>query len=120
MKITTVDEFVKLKVLPEHKAIAAMIRNMVREAAPEAKEVISYGLPMWRGNKLLAWFSPTKQGITFSFTYGTEFEDKFKLLRGVGKAARHVKIADVKDFNKAALKYYIKQALKIDKGKNSC
>jgi uncharacterized protein YdhG (YjbR/CyaY superfamily) len=118
MKIATVDEFVKLKVLPEQSAIVALIRKMMRELAPETKEVISYGLPMWRGNKLLAWFNPTKQGVTFSFTYGAGFEDKYKLLHGVGKVARHVKFADVKDVNKAALRYYIKQALKLDKAAN--
>ena len=95
--------------------MVALIRTMMCELAPGTKEVISYGLPMWRGNKLLAWFSPTKKGITFSFTYGAVFEDKYKLLKGSGKAARHVKIAAVKEVNKAALRYYIKQALKLDK-----
>jgi uncharacterized protein YdhG (YjbR/CyaY superfamily) len=114
MKIKTVGEFVKLKVLPEHRAIVALIRKMMREVAPRAREVISYGILGWRGSKILAVLSPTKKGITFAFSRGADFEDKYKLLHGVGKVSKNVKIADVKDVNKAALRYYVKQALKFD------
>ena len=44
-------------------------------------------------------------------------EDKFNLLRGSAKAGtRHVKMKTLADVNKPALKDYIKQALKLDKG----
>ncbi len=46
---------------------------------------------------------------------GAEFEDKYGLLRGVGKVSKHVKLKDVKDINKIALRYYIKQALALNK-----
>jgi hypothetical protein len=115
MKITTVDEFVKQKVLPEYKPVASLIRKLMREVAPGAKEYLAYGIPVWKGNKIFAVISPNKKGITFSFTHGSEFEDKYRLLRGVGKVSKHVGIANVKDVNKAALRYYIRQALKIDR-----
>ena len=115
MKTITVDEFVKQKVLPEYRPVAAMIRKLMREAAPAAREYVAYGIPVWKGNKIFAVISPNKKGITFSFTHGSEFEDKYDLLRGVGKVSRHLKIADIKDVNKTALRYYIKQALKIDR-----
>jgi len=115
MKTITVDEFVKQKVLPEYRPVAAMIRKLMREAAPAAQEQVAYGIPVWKGKKIFAFISPNKKGITFSFTHGSEFEDKYDLLRGVGKVSRHLKIADIKDVNKTALRYYIKQALKIDR-----
>jgi len=43
-----------------------------------------------------------------------EFEDKYNLLRGVGKVSKHVKIKNLADANKDALRYYIKQALEFD------
>jgi hypothetical protein len=43
-----------------------------------------------------------------------KFQDKFALPQGVGKASNHVKIKNVKDAPKAALKYYIKQAVQLD------
>jgi len=111
----TVDEFVKDRVLPEHQDIVAMLRQLMRETAPDAKEVISHGIPAWKGKRLLAVISPTKKNITFAFSHGALFEDKYGLLQGVGKVSKHIKIKRLKDANKAALSYYIKQALKFDK-----
>jgi len=114
MKPTTVNEFVKQKVLPQHKPIVALIRKLMRDVAPEAKELIAYGIPMWKRNKIFAFMNPTRKDITFGFSRGVQFEDKYNLLRGVGKSSRHVKIADVKKVNQAALRYYIRQARKFD------
>ena len=57
---------------------------------------------------------PTKKDITFAFSQGAKFEDKYKLLQGVGKVSKHVKIKNLKEAPKAALKYYIKQAVQLD------
>lgn len=110
----TVDEFVKARVLPEFYPVVAALRELMRQAAPKAKEMISYGIPAYKGRKICAVISPTKKDITFSFTHGSEFEDKYELLKGVGKIARHVKIKNLQEFNEDALRYYIKQALEID------
>ena len=112
----TVDEFVKSKVLPQHQEIVRAIRDLMRECAPNAKESIAYGIPVWKAKKIFAVINPNKKDITFSFTHGAEFEDKYGLLKGVGKVAKHVKIKDVKEIpaKEAALRDYIRQALEID------
>jgi hypothetical protein len=51
----------------------------------------------------------------FAFSRGADFEDKYGLLRGVGKVSKHVKIANRAEINEAALRYYIRQAVKFDK-----
>ena len=109
-----VDRFVQSKVLPEFRPLVAVLRELMRECAPKAQEVISYGIPAYKGKKVLAVISPTKKDITFAFSRGAEFEDKHDLLRGVGKVSKHVKIKDLKDVNRNALRYYIKQALAFD------
>jgi len=109
-----VDRFVQSKVLPEFRPLVAVLRELMRECAPNAQEVISYGIPAYKGKKVLAVISPTKKDITFAFSRGAEFEDKHDLLRGVGKVSKHVKIKDLKDVNRNALRYYIKQALAFD------
>ena len=111
----TVDEFVESKVLPEFRPIVAAIRSVMKESAPNAREVISYGLPMYIQRLTLAWISPGKKGITFSFMRGVGFEDKYGLLRQVGKHSRYVRMKNLGEVNKPALRYYIKQALKHDK-----
>ena len=114
MRSTTSDECLGNTVLPEHLPIVARLRKMMRERAPEAKEQISYGILMWKQKRGLAVISPTKKDITFAFSRGARFEDKFGLLQGVGKVSKHVKIKYLKDAPKAALKYYIKQAVQLD------
>ena len=110
----TVDEFVETKVLPEYRDIVSMLRELMREMAPDAKEMISYGIPAYKRKRIIAVISPTKKGITFAFSRGAEFEDKYGLLEGVGKVSKNVRIKSVDAVNKEALRYYIKQALKLD------
>jgi hypothetical protein len=111
----TVDEFVESKVLPEYRPIVAAIRTLLKENAPRAREVISYGIPMYAEKKPLAWISPGKAGISLGFREGASFEDAYGLLRGSVKHARHVEMKTLADVNKPALRYYIKQAVKVDK-----
>jgi hypothetical protein len=115
MKITTIDQFIKHRVQPEHREIVAYLRKLMREVAPDAGEVFTYGVLAWRGNLILAVISPTKKDITFAFSKGANFEDKYGLLQGVGKVSKHVKIGALKEVNQTALKYYIRQAVKLDK-----
>lgn len=110
----TVDEFVQQKVLPQYRDIVEMIRALMREIAPDARELISYGIPAWKRRRIIAVISPTKNDITLSFSRGAEFEDRYGLLRGVGKVSKHVKIKSLDNVNREALVYYVKQALELD------
>jgi len=114
MSSADVDAFVKAKIRPEHQTIVAMLRELMRECAPNAKELVSYGIPAWKGKRILVVISPTKKDITFAFSRGAEFKDKYGLLKGVGKVSKHVKIKDLDSVDKEALRYYIKQALEWD------
>jgi uncharacterized protein YdhG (YjbR/CyaY superfamily) len=110
----TVDEFVKTRVLPELQPVVVMLRELMREMAPDATEEISYGIPMYQGRKIVAFINPTKKDSTFGFSHGGEFEDKFNLLRGTGKVSKHIKIKNLQSVNKDALHYSIRQALAYD------
>lgn len=112
----TVDEFVKTKVRPEHQSIVAELRALMRKEAPRAREVMSYGLPMYvQAKSAFAWLSPNQKGISVGFREGVQLEDRYGLLRGTVKHARHVQISSLDELNKPALRYYIKQALKLEK-----
>jgi hypothetical protein len=110
----TVDDFVQAKVLPEFHPIVAMIRDLMKECAPDAQEIISYGIPAYRAKRIVAVISPTKKDITFAFSRGAAFDDPYNLLHGVGKVSKHVKIQNLADVNMDALRYYIQQALEHD------
>ncbi len=111
-----VDEFVRDKVLPEYQDVVAELRALLRKEAPGAREVMSYGLPMYFQSKsAFAWISPNQKGISLGFREGVRFEDRYGLLRGSVKHARHLQIKDLAGVDKPALRYYIKQALKLEK-----
>ena len=110
----TVDEFVETKVLPQYRDIVTMIRGLMRETAPDATEVMAYGIPAYKKKRIFAVVSPNRQGITFSFSRGAQFEDKYGLLQGVGKSSKHVKIKSLASVDRETLRYYIRQALDLD------
>lgn len=110
----TVDEFMEARVLPEFHPVVAMFRKMMKEYAPDAQELVSYGIPAYKMKRIIAVISPTKKDITLSFSRGAQFDDKYKLLKGVGKSSKHVKVHSIAEANQAALRYYIKQAVKFD------
>ena len=114
----TVDEFVQTNVLPEYRDIVTALRALMKECAPDAEEEISYGIPAYRGRRMLAVISPTKKGITFAFSRGAEFKDTYGLLEGVGNVSKNVRIRRVDEINKTALRYYIAQALELDAEKD--
>jgi hypothetical protein len=109
-----VDEFIQRRVSPQFHEVVAMLRALVRELSPNAKELVAYGLPMWKGNDLFAFISPNKNNITLGFPHGVAFKDEHGLLRGAAKFSRHVKIKRVEDVGKDVLGYYITQALDLD------
>lgn len=116
MTVTAVDDFVRTQVLPQYQPIVALIRDLMRECEPKVQEIISYGIPAFRANRTLAVINPTKDGITFAFSRGAEYQDRHGLLRGVGKRSKHIKIKDLANVNQDALRYYIRQALELDAG----
>ena len=114
VKYSTVDEFVAGKVLPEFREIVKSIRAYMRELAPDVQEMISYGIPAYKGKRILAVISPTKKDITFAFSRGVQFEDKYGLLKGAGKSSKHIKFKRAGEMKKEVLAYYIRQALELD------
>jgi hypothetical protein len=110
----TIDEFVREKVMPQHRGIVKTLRQLMRRHAPGSTELITYGILGFRGERMLAVINPTRKGITFAFSRGASFEDKYGLLEGVGKVSKNVRMSELEDVNKTALRYYIKQAVKLD------
>ena len=64
LKASTVDEYIAA-FPPEVRAILRQIRKVVRNAAPEAEEGISYGIPAYRLDGVLVYFAAFKKHIGF-------------------------------------------------------
>ncbi|HNR02098.1 MAG TPA: DUF1801 domain-containing protein [Anaerolineaceae bacterium] len=111
---TTVEEFVKARVLPEFRETVERIRLLLRELAPQATEELSYGIPAYRVRRIIAVISPTKKDITLSFSRGADFEDKLNLLKGAGNKSKHLKFKNADEVERSVLAYYIRQALELE------
>ena len=61
---TDVDEYIA-GFPPEVQAILRRVRQVVRDAAPQAKEVISYGVPALKQNGVLVYFAAFRSHIGF-------------------------------------------------------
>jgi hypothetical protein len=108
------DEFIRSKMLPAYWDVVALIRKDILEIVPEAKEVISFGIPAFKVKHIIVHISPTKTDVTLSFSHGANFEDKYGLLEGVGLESKYLKLKNVSEVNKEVLAYYLKQALAFD------
>lgn len=73
-----------------------------------------YGVPVYRYNRIIITLSPTKKGITFSFTDGKKFEDKYSLLEGEGNKSLNLRLSKNENYKDEILSYYIKQAIVFD------
>lgn len=60
----TVDEYIK-SFQPDIQNILKKLRQAIREAAPEAIEVISYHMPAFKQNGILVYFAAHKNHIGF-------------------------------------------------------
>lgn len=116
----TVEQFIESKILPRYRPIIEKFRRLIAEEFPNLLEEMRggtekyYGVPVYRHNHIIISVSPTKKGITFSFSDGKQFEDKYSLLEGEGKKSLNIRISDATTYSDEIMKYYIQQAIDID------
>ena len=118
-----IDRFINEKVLKDYRPIVAKFRSLVNKEFPILKEEMRggtekyYGVPVYRNKRIVITLSPTKKGITFSFSDGKMFEDKYSLLEGEGNKTLNLRISKIEEYKDEILRYYIKQAIKFDNEK---
>lgn len=61
-KPENVDEYIRSFSKPEQKSLCE-IRKLIKECAPKAEEIISYGIPAYRFHGMLVWFGGHKNHI---------------------------------------------------------
>ncbi|MBU1219047.1 DUF1801 domain-containing protein [Myxococcota bacterium] len=116
----SIDEFIKVKVLPECLDIVDSFRKIIKTKFPDIQEEMRggtekyYGIPVYRKRKIIISLSPTKKGITFSFTEGKKFDDIYKKLEGEGNKSLNLRVSSIDDFHEEEIVYYIEQAIRFD------
>ena len=117
---TPIELFIESKVLPEYRVIVDRFRRLIKNEFPDLKEEMRggtekyYGVPVYRYHRIIITLSPTKKGITFSFSDGKKLEDKYSLLEGEGNKTLNLRVSNVDDFQEEIFRYYITQAITLD------
>ena len=64
---------------PNARAALLALRATIRDEAPDAEEVISYGLPAFKQNGILVWYAAFKNHCSlFAGTLVADFADELK------------------------------------------
>jgi uncharacterized protein YdhG (YjbR/CyaY superfamily) len=63
-KFRTIDEYI-MSYPKRVQIILEELRQAIKEAAPQAEEVISYQMPAFKQNSILVWFAAFKNHIGF-------------------------------------------------------
>jgi uncharacterized protein YdhG (YjbR/CyaY superfamily) len=81
--ITSIDDYIFQ--LPENQQLVLeKLRQVIREAAPEAEELISYGMPAFKHNGMLVYFAAFKNHCSFFVGNGS-------LVKEMGDALKNYK-----------------------------
>jgi hypothetical protein len=97
--------------------IVSSVRQIVLEAAPEAKETIKWAQPVYEINGPFAYIKAFKSAVNFGFWRGSDLQDPGGLLQGTGEKMRHVKLTSPKDIDEKVLSDFVRQAVKLNLAK---
>jgi uncharacterized protein YdhG (YjbR/CyaY superfamily) len=83
-RVKTVDEYLA-KVPPKHRRALKSLRKTIKAAAPDAEEVISYGIPAFRQDGILVYYAAFQHHCSFfpgSPTVRRRFADELRPFAG--------------------------------------
>ena len=91
-----------------------LLRKIILEIKPDAKEEIKYGgLVFMVDAKLICGIFIRKEHISVEFSFGAMMLDSDNFLEGTGKQRRHLKIFQQKDIENKKVEYYVRQSFKL-------
>lgn len=96
--------------------ICVVLRELIREAAPEAAEVIKWSQPVYEVNGPFCYFRAYKDHVNLGFFQGAELPDPQGLLEGTGKGMRHVKVRGPEAIRKEPLQALVRLAAHLCRG----
>lgn len=94
---------------------AAVLRQLVLDAAPSASESIKWGQPVYEENGPFCYFKVNTDHITFGFWRGAELEDPDRRLLGDGERMKHVAIRSPDDIDDDLLSDWVRQAVDLNR-----
>jgi hypothetical protein len=97
--------------------VVSKVRQIVLEAAPEAKEWIKWAQPVYETNGPFCYIKAFKNSVNFGFWRGVDIRDPKGLLQGSGEKMRHVKLTGIDDIDEKEFAEFVRQAVQLNLAK---
>lgn len=94
--------------------VVSRVRDIVREAAPEAKESIKWAQPVYETEGPICYIKAFKNSVNFGFWRGVEIVDPENRLQGSGDKMRHVKLASTDEIDEGLFADFVRQAVQLN------
>ena len=95
----------------DKRSILEVLRNLIKETAPEFTESLKWGYPTYSDKTNVIYLAAQKNHINFGFYQGGSLADPDELLEGTGAQMRHIKIRKEADIKSEAFKNLIRTAV---------
>jgi hypothetical protein len=95
------------------EAVSAL-RQIVREAAPEAEEAIKWARPVYSHNGPLCYIRAFNDHVNLGFWRGTELEAAEGILTGEGQKMAHISFSSREDINPDVITPLLQQAIELN------
>jgi hypothetical protein len=92
----------------------ALLRAIIKEAAPQAKESIKWAQPVFEANGPFAYIKAFSNSVNCGFWRGAELNDPKALLAGEGERMKHIQLRSLEDIKKPELHDFVRQALALN------
>lgn len=99
------------------RAIAEILRELIREAAPDATASLKWGMPFFENGGMMCAIGGHKGHVNLILSGPPDaFPDPDGRLAGDGKTGRHLKLRTVEEIPRPAVKRWLKIAAKLARG----
>ena len=109
----TVDDYVAAIPSPL-TAVAEALRATVRAAAPDAKESIKWGQPVYDSGGPFAALKAYPRWVTLTFWRGAALADPTGILAGDGDRMKHARFASVEEVRAAPVADLVRAAVALN------
>jgi hypothetical protein len=94
-----------------------ILRQIIREAAPEAVETFKWSQPVYEHNGIFAYIKAFKHTINFGFWHGADLEDPSGLLIGDNESMRRIVLTRLEDIDVEKYAALVRQASALNQPK---
>jgi hypothetical protein len=95
--------------------VASELRRAIREAAPEARESIKWGQPVYESDGPFAALKAFPRWVTLTFWRGAAMAERDGLLAGDGDRMRHARFASVDEVRVAPVGDLVREAVSLNR-----